>query len=312
MHSRYSLIHERYYSFPMRTFQTGMGLKTSTSLVRCAYIQAMLACFNPTTIAQANVLTPILLKSVEKAVAQSTQAPIVTEGLCAAYMLLKILTGEGEKANNLQSFWNSLFDMEKQVFLSEKFLSVASDDGLLHVMYLCEKLLLEYSERLNGNIAPLHRAVLYCTIVSPTSVRLKCLPILKKIVGSLGGTQIARALFRELLVFLEVTRLQVKSEKEAKEESREISSHATAECVIALCSASTLSMEDAQLVCIDALFVCHHPLVVAAAPNLWVKIVKRHGLSPKDFVVQQRSYFRKNLIEGYKVNQVKCALNSSL
>lgn len=106
-----------------------MGLKTSTGLVRSSYIQCMLVCFNQTTVAQANVLTAILLKSVEKAVAQPTQAIAVTEGLCAACMLLKILRSEGEKANNLQAFWNALFDMEKQVFLSEKFLSVASDDG---------------------------------------------------------------------------------------------------------------------------------------------------------------------------------------
>lgn len=89
----------------------------------------MLACFNSTTVSQASVLTPILLKSVEKAVSQPTQAIAVTEGLCAACMLLKILKTDGEKANNLQSFWNALFDMEKQVFLSEKFLSLATDDG---------------------------------------------------------------------------------------------------------------------------------------------------------------------------------------
>lgn len=106
-----------------------MGLKTTTGLVRSSYIQCMLACLNQNTVTQANVLTPILLKSVEKAVAQPTQAIAVTEGLCAACMLLKILKTDGEKANNLQTLWNALFDMEKQVFLSEKFLSIASDDG---------------------------------------------------------------------------------------------------------------------------------------------------------------------------------------
>lgn len=107
-----------------------MSLKTSTGAVRASYIQCMLACFDQNTITQASVLTPILLKSVEKAIAQPTQAVAVTEGLCAACMLLKILKVEGEKANNLQTFWNAVFDMEKQVFLSEKFLSVATDDGI--------------------------------------------------------------------------------------------------------------------------------------------------------------------------------------
>lgn len=106
-----------------------MGLKTTTGLVRSSYIQCMLACLNQNTVSQANVLIPILLKSVEKAVSQPTQVIAVTEGLCAACMLLKILRTDGEKANNLQTFWNALFDMEKQVFLSEKFLSLAADDG---------------------------------------------------------------------------------------------------------------------------------------------------------------------------------------
>lgn len=109
-----------------------MSLKTSTGAVRSSYIQCMLACFSQSTLAQASVLTPILLKSVEKAVAQPTQAIAVTEGLCAACLLLKILKIDGEKANNLQTFWNAVFDMEKQVFLSEKFLSVATDDGILN------------------------------------------------------------------------------------------------------------------------------------------------------------------------------------
>lgn len=76
-------------------------------------------------------------------------------------------------------------------------------------MYLCEKLLMEYSERLNGNVSPLHHAVLYCVILSPSSVRLKCIPILKRIVGSLGGTAIARALFKELLKILDTPKNQV-------------------------------------------------------------------------------------------------------
>lgn len=107
-----------------------MGLKTSTGLVRSSYIQCMLSCFSQSTVSQANILIPILLKFVDKAAAQPAQIITVTEGLCAARMLLKILKVEGEKANNLQNFWNTIFDMEKQVFLSEKFLSLATDDGI--------------------------------------------------------------------------------------------------------------------------------------------------------------------------------------
>lgn len=95
----------------------------------------MLSTFNQNTIHQASVLTLLLTKSVDKAVAQPTQPAMVTEGLCAACMLLKLLAGDGEKPNNLHNFLNVLFDMDKQIFVSEKFLSVASDEGNYYTVY---------------------------------------------------------------------------------------------------------------------------------------------------------------------------------
>lgn len=95
----------------------------------------MLSCFNQSTISQASVLVPILTKSIEKAVAQPTQIPVVTEGLCAACMLLKIFSNDGDKANNLQNTLHVIFDMDKQVFLSEKFLSMTTDDGMYFIVF---------------------------------------------------------------------------------------------------------------------------------------------------------------------------------
>jgi len=48
-------------------------LKTSTAAVRTAYIECMSACFHGNTLAQGIELIPLLLKTVEKAVAQSAQ-----------------------------------------------------------------------------------------------------------------------------------------------------------------------------------------------------------------------------------------------
>lgn len=70
-------------------------------------------------------------------------------------------------------------------------------------MQLCQRLLTEHTDRLNGNVAPLHRAILYCVTSSSATVRLNCAAVLKKIVGSLGGAVIARAVMRELQCFLD-------------------------------------------------------------------------------------------------------------
>lgn len=89
----------------------------------------MATCFQSNTISQATALIPILQKAIDRAVSQPTQVPSVTEGLCAACLLLKIASTQGDKENSLQSLWNILLDMDKQLFISEKFLSAATDDG---------------------------------------------------------------------------------------------------------------------------------------------------------------------------------------
>jgi hypothetical protein len=53
--------------------QKGPGLKTSTAAVRTAYIECMSACFHGNTLAQGVELIPLLLKTVERAVAQPAQ-----------------------------------------------------------------------------------------------------------------------------------------------------------------------------------------------------------------------------------------------
>lgn len=76
-------------------------------------------------------------------------------------------------------------------------------------MQLCERLLLEYPERLNGKSEPLHRAILICLTASSSTVRRKCLISAKKIVGGLGGSILAGALLKDLLKFLELYKVQV-------------------------------------------------------------------------------------------------------
>lgn len=99
----------------------------------------------------------------------------------------------------------------------------------------------------------------------------------------------------------------MKTEKEAKEQDpsgRDFSVHNVTQCIVTLCSATGISTEETNLLLLEAFFPSHHPLVVAAAPKLWIKIVKYHKLSPETFVIQQRAFIRKDLIDSYKVNMV--------
>ncbi|XP_044264698.1 eIF-2-alpha kinase activator GCN1-like [Tribolium madens] len=276
----------------VEAFKNGMVLKTSTPLVRISYIKCMLTCFNRNTIHQATTLIPVLLKSVDRAVAQSAQCLPVTEGLCATCMLLKIISVIGEKENNFQNLWNILLDMDKQIFVSEKFLSTTGDDGLIYVMQLCENLLVDHCKILNGKNSPLHRAVLYCVIFGSAKVRRKCLTILKRMVASSPKAALARALFRELLNFLETVKIQ-------GENNMEMSSHALVECITSLCSSQDLAPEDVQLLALDAFLPAHYPSVVAVASDLWVKITKHLNVKPKILIAQQAEFFKKVLVQEY-------------
>lgn len=53
----------------------------------------------------------------------------MTEGLSAVCLLLKLATVESGDTK-LAALWSAVLDMDKQTFVSEKFLTQASDDGM--------------------------------------------------------------------------------------------------------------------------------------------------------------------------------------
>lgn len=106
-----------------------MTVKTATPLVRTSYLKLILRSkFLPS-----KELIPVILKSVENAVNQSSNAQSVTEGLCAVCVLLKVVSLSNDKENGFHNMWHIVLDMDKQVFVSEKFLSSASPDGKINL-----------------------------------------------------------------------------------------------------------------------------------------------------------------------------------
>ncbi|KAK4875808.1 hypothetical protein RN001_012230 [Aquatica leii] len=274
-------------------FKNGMTMKTSTASVRISYIQCMLVCFNSKLTSQASVLVPTLQKSLERGISQPTQASSVTEGLCAALLLIKIAESGEDKENKYSNLWTTLFDMEKQIFVSEKFLTIATEDSLIYVMYMCEHLLLEYPERLNGKAGPLYRAILICLTSASSNTRNKCLPCVRRIVSGLGGSVLAQALLKDLLKFLEV-----KLQNDSSEHNDSLSARIFIDCIQVLCS-GTGTADEIAAVALNALLPCHFPTIGAVLPNLWIKILKRSKINPKEFVAQQAQILKKMLIDDY-------------
>lgn len=113
-----------------------MSLKSSTVPVKTAYIECMLRCFNDTNISQVDCLIPTISKEFDKCICQPTQIPAITEALAAAFLMMKFVSLQSEKEKSLNNVWTVLFDMDKQVFVSEKFISSASDNGNLFDFFL--------------------------------------------------------------------------------------------------------------------------------------------------------------------------------
>lgn len=144
-----------------------------------------------------------------------------------------------------------------------------SVSALYHVMQLCERLLLDHAHRLNGKANPLHKGIIFCLTAPSSSLRLRCRPVVKKLVSVLGGTQLARSLLKEFTRFLETAKIQsgesVKENKDGPDTGSggggEITAKVAVNCIITFCSGSNLVPEDAQLLALDSLISCHHPAI---------------------------------------------------
>nr|BAN20950.1 translational activator gcn1 [Riptortus pedestris] len=280
--------------------EKGFALKTSTCPVRTAYIGVMSACCQSGTAGQITQFIPILLKSVEKAAAQSSQVPVVTEGLSAACLLLKMSTYTVVDSK-LSFLYNIILDMEKQVFISERFLSQASCEALCQVMNLCEKILME--DTIGGSVStvrgPVHRALVTC--IANHHVKTKCKPALLRMFSSLQGTQIAAMLLDELHALLVGNKFQsAKENRDNQENHHEFKPRHLVDAIVLICSGTNLSKEDKNTLAFHALLPCHHPLILSSQGNVWLNITKHLKLDPPKFVKHYKDKFIKLLIEDFQ------------
>lgn len=199
-------------------FKVGLEAKTATQLIRIAYLEWMFGCLSNTKIGAGDIakLLPSLIKCVEKLTKeQKEQLPATTihEGLVASCLAIRLLEmGGGDKVgvdeDSVKSFWNIVLDMNKQIFQQEKFLSNVSPNALKFVMFLSEKLLGTYFDRLKGDPQCLLRAVVVCLHANDVNVRSYCLALLGNLIETHGrGIQLINNLLGELKVFLKTANL---------------------------------------------------------------------------------------------------------
>ncbi|XP_055861350.1 eIF-2-alpha kinase activator GCN1-like [Biomphalaria glabrata] len=281
-------------------FPKGIALKTSTSAVRNAYFRCMNAAFHGDTLQQAVHILPILIQALEKAEKQPTLPQLMSEAVASSCLLIKISLVDIQADTKLSLFWNIILDSKKQYLVNEKFLSSASEDTLLSLIFLLEKLILDYPTKMTDEISrPYYRALIFCLCRRSWAVRHAAQLSTKKLLALLGGAKIALALIQEFQCVLDTQKISelhlslAKEEESTKTEGTEsvafskvVSPAIMASTLQTICAVEKVDQKDAEKIALTTLLPAHHPYIFYVKKDLWITIIRGVNLDPSNFVSQ--------------------------
>uniref|UniRef100_A0A8C1NPH6 GCN1 activator of EIF2AK4 n=1 Tax=Cyprinus carpio TaxID=7962 RepID=A0A8C1NPH6_CYPCA len=293
-------------------FKKAFTLKTSTSLVRHAYLQAMIGAFKGDALNQAVDFMPLLIQTVEKAAAQNTQHALLSEGVAASVLLCRLSMLDSVPEAKLASFWNLILDEKKPLFSTEKFLSQASEEALCTVLLLCERLFLDQPQRLNNSKSQMyHQATVMALLSRLWRVRKRAQQTVKKLLSSLGGSSLAHGLLGELRVVINKHKILpsdvVYTETgELTEVGRSyIAPRILLDALSVICSVAAQWNDPAETekLALDMLIVTHHPSIVAVRSEMWPSLLSTMKLDAAEFIDKHLEMILPRLLEANTDNQ---------
>ncbi|XP_043967606.1 eIF-2-alpha kinase activator GCN1 [Gambusia affinis] len=301
-------------------FKKAFTLKTSTSAVRHAYLQTMLGAFKGDTLAQSSDLSPLLLQAVEKAVAQSSQHALLAEGVAASVLLSRLALLEMQAEAKFSSFWSLILDEKKPLFTTEKFLSQSSEETLLTVLQLCERLFLDHAHRLNTSKSQMfHHAIVAVLLSRSWRVRKRAQQTVRKLLSSLGGSSLAHGILGELRVVINKHKVLpqdvlVSESGEPTELGRSyIPPRVLLDALCVVCSAASQwgDPNEAENMAMETLIVSHHPSIVSARPGLWPGLLSSMKIKAEELIEKNLEAILPQLLQVNADSQaVKNAVGS--
>lgn len=273
------------------------GLDSKSQAVRTSYLQWFLSLLQNGHLPSGIDFTLELSKLVEKAAQNPTQIPLVAEGLSAACIILMVKPS----SDSLSHFWNVVLDMNKQIFVAEKFLVSAHNNTPYYVALMCEKLLLDHFEQIKGSHEPLYKAVVYCVNHNSAKVRELCLPTLKNIVRSSNGVSLANNLLKETTVYIQKVKIHI---DETLVDEHSIPAQAFADSIFTMTDIPGLNIPDAHLIVMNSLLCAHFPQVCQVRPGIWERIVERLQMDPKAVLSVNNKTVEELVIDGYEPCQM--------
>uniref|UniRef100_A0A8D8V396 eIF-2-alpha kinase activator GCN1 n=1 Tax=Cacopsylla melanoneura TaxID=428564 RepID=A0A8D8V396_9HEMI len=204
-------------------FKKCLAAKTISPVVRGAYFACLVTALDAESkgqdgsepsrgqggvLGQVKEFQTDLIKSVERAVAQPTQAAVVHEAIPAAILLLRVskTTTDDTKLNAILE--STILNMKKQVLLSEKILMQATPEVTYLSAVLATELLLHKSSSLRGPLTSLYRTLLL-TLTSPQwDLRRQARGLVRSLYGSEDRLTYALELLREMSGLLNTIQIQ--------------------------------------------------------------------------------------------------------
>uniref|UniRef100_A0A672Q131 GCN1 activator of EIF2AK4 n=1 Tax=Sinocyclocheilus grahami TaxID=75366 RepID=A0A672Q131_SINGR len=294
-------------------FKKAFTLKTSTSLVRHAYLQAMIGAFKGDALNQAVDFLPLLIQTVEKAAAQNTQHALLSEGVAASVLLCRLSVLDSVPGESkLASFWNLILDEKKPLFTTEKFLSQASEEALCTVLLLCERLFLDQPQRLNNSKSQMyHQATVMVLLSRLWRVRKRAQQAVKKLLSSLGGSSLAHGLLGELRVVINKHKILPSDvvymeTGELTEIGRSyVAPRILLDALSVICSVAAQWNDPAETekLALDILIVIHHPSIVAVRSEMWPSLLSTMKLDAAEFIDKHLEMILPRLLEANTDNQ---------
>lgn len=281
------------------TFKKGVEAKSATHAVRVCYLQWLLACLENATLPPGIDFSTALISSVEKASQNAAQIPLVSEAVCSACLILKTEKSTVvDGGSKLQSFWNIVLDMTKQLFVSEKFLTSTPTDTLCYVALYSKILIIEHLGKIRGTPEPLYRAIVYALTSQSKKVRGYTLPLVKNLIlAAENPVDVIKHLLQQLTNHIQASK--VTTDTEVAEEGS-IPAQAIVDAVETLCCSKVLPNKDAQAIALSSLLCSHHPLVVHTKNDLWEHVLTSLQLDPKSFISLNTKQIKATIIEVFK------------
>ncbi|GAB6030116.1 hypothetical protein CHUAL_005795 [Chamberlinius hualienensis] len=307
-------------------FNKGIGLKTSTATVRNCYFSCMLATFKGDALCQGEAVIPVTLKAVERAYAQPSQMAVVTEGLSATLLLLRLRAQNPQLESKLATVWNVLFDMEKQVFITEKFLTSASEDALGVLISVIKHLFLDFPEKLPSDSGSYLRAVIYILSRPSYAGFRNATAVVKRLISSFGGGQTAALLLKEFASFIHNPKTkvviggidesndtqEVSTSVQVSDGSVTISPKLAVACLDVICTGSTHETEDQNTILFECLMCAHHPAIASVQPDCWERLAIKMKQDPAKYLQKNLQNVWGLVLESTQLTSTHCNIIKTL